>query len=62
MVYVDFDVHRVNCSHKWELFWHIFCVRYSTLIHLLSLRLLCVGGCWDRTQDSYDSGIDSQTL
>jgi hypothetical protein len=22
----------------------------------------CVGGCWDRTQDSCDYGIGSQTL
>ncbi len=25
-------------------------------------RFHCVGGCWDRTQDSCDLCIDSQTL
>ncbi len=25
--------------------------RYSTLLHLPFLKFLCVGGCWDRTQD-----------
>jgi hypothetical protein len=35
---------------------------YSTLLHLPPLRLHCVGGCWDRTQDCSDFGIGSQTL
>jgi hypothetical protein len=35
----------------------IYCVRYSTLLHLLPL-----GGCWDRTQDNCDYGIGFQTL
>jgi hypothetical protein len=30
--------------------------------HLPPLRFHCVGGCWDRTQDSCDYGIDCQTL
>jgi len=30
-----------------------FYVRYSTLLHLPPLRFHCVGGCWDRTLDSY---------
>ncbi len=30
--------------------------------HLPPLRLHCVGGCWDRTQDCCDFGISSQTL
>ncbi len=34
-------------------------VRYSTLLHLPPLRFHCVGGCWDRTQDSCDYGIGS---
>jgi hypothetical protein len=29
-------------------------VRYSTLLHLLPLRFLCVGERWDRTQDCCD--------
>jgi hypothetical protein len=28
-----------------------FKVLYSTLLHLPPLRIQCVGGCWDRTQD-----------
>jgi hypothetical protein len=31
------------------------------LFHLLPLRFHCNGGCWDRTQDCCDFGIDSQT-
>ncbi len=37
-------------------------VRYSTMLHLPPFRFHCVGGCWDRTQDCCDFGIDSQTL
>ncbi len=40
----------------------VFYVRYSTLIHLPTLRFHCVGGCWGRTQDCSDFGICSQTL
>jgi hypothetical protein len=43
-------------------FYIYFYVLYSTLLHLPPLRLQCVGGCWDRTQDSGNSGIGSQTL
>ncbi len=39
-----------------------FNVSYSTLLNLPPLRLHCVGGCWDRTQDCCNFGIDSQTL
>jgi hypothetical protein len=39
-----------------------FYVRYSILLHLPPLRIQCVGGCWDRTQDSFDYGIVCQTL
>jgi hypothetical protein len=28
-------------------------VLYSTLLHLPLLRFHCVGGCWDRTQNSW---------
>ncbi len=40
----------------------IFCilymyVLYSTLLHLPPLRFHCVGGCWDRAQDSCDFGV-----
>jgi hypothetical protein len=40
----------------------VFYVLYSTLFHLPALRFHCVGGCWDRTQDSCNYGIDWQTL
>ncbi len=30
---------------------------YSTLLHLPPLRFHCVGGCWDRTQDSAISAL-----
>jgi hypothetical protein len=39
-----------------------FLCTLSTLLHLPPLRFHCVGGCWDRTQDCCDFGIDSQTL
>jgi hypothetical protein len=35
---------------------------FSTLFHLPPLRSHCVGGCWNRTQDSCDYCIGSQTL
>jgi hypothetical protein len=35
---------------------------YSTLLSRPPLRFHCVGGCWDRTQDSCDFGICCQTL
>jgi hypothetical protein len=37
-------------------------VLYSTLFHLPPIRLHCVGGSRDRSQDSCDFGIDFQTL
>jgi len=37
-------------------------VLFSTLFHLPPLRFSCVGGCWDRTQDSCDISIGCQTL
>ncbi len=45
----------------WGFFGLSFYVRYSTLLHLPPLRFHCVEGCWDRTQDGCDFGIDSQT-
>jgi hypothetical protein len=39
-----------------------FYVGYSTLPHLPPLRFHCVGGRWDRTQDSCDYVIGCQTL
>jgi hypothetical protein len=39
-----------------------FYVLYSTLFHLPTLTLHCVGGCWDRTVDNCDFGNGSQTL
>jgi hypothetical protein len=32
------------------------------MLHLPPLRFYCVGGCWDRSQDSCDFGIGWQTL
>jgi hypothetical protein len=46
---------------KGEFFW-IFSLLYSTLLHLPPLRFHCVGGYWDRTQDSCDFGIGFQRL
>jgi hypothetical protein len=43
-------------------FFYVFYTIYSTLLHLPPLRIHCVGGCWDRTQDSCDYGIGFQTL
>ncbi len=42
-------------------FFYIFSILYSTLLHLPPLRFNCVGGSWDRTQDSCDFGIGFQT-
>jgi len=39
-----------------------FYVRYSTLLNLPPLRFHCVGGCWDRIQDSCDYGTGCQVL
>jgi hypothetical protein len=44
------------------IFGFVFYVLYSTLLHLPPLRFSYVGGCWDRTQDSSDFCIGSQTL
>jgi hypothetical protein len=35
-------------------------VLYSTLLYLPPLRFHCVGGWWDRTQDSCDFGFGCQ--
>ncbi len=54
-------IRRKKCSEIVFLF--SFYLRYSTLLHLPPLRLHCVRGCWDRTQqDCCDFDIDSQTL
>ncbi len=42
--------------------WGFFFVLYSTLLHLPPLKFHCADGCWDRTQDSCNWCIDSQTL
>ncbi len=39
----------------------VFFVLYSTLLHLPPLRFHCADGCWDRTQDSCNWCIGSQT-
>jgi hypothetical protein len=46
--YVDGTVTWRIITCKGDLFY--FYLRYSTLLHLLPLRIHCVGGCWDRTQ------------
>jgi hypothetical protein len=43
-------------------FFFFYVLFFSTLLHLPLLRLHCVGGGWDRTQDCCDLGIASQTL
>jgi hypothetical protein len=40
----------------------IFIYVFPTLLYVPPLRFYCVGGCWDRTQDCCDFGIESQTL
>ncbi len=40
-------------------FYKSFYVHYSTPLRLPPLRFHCVGGCWDRTHDCCDFGIDS---
>ncbi len=66
-----FDRPPKNFISQKKIFWKrgVFCtfmiffyVRYSTQLHLPNLRFHSVGGCWDRTQDRCDIGIDSQTL
>jgi hypothetical protein len=37
---------------KGDVFILFLSVLYSTLLHLPSLGLHCVVGCWDRTQDA----------
>jgi hypothetical protein len=37
-------------------------VLYSTLLHLPPLRFHCVGGCWNRTQDSCKARLDCHLL
>ncbi len=47
-------------SQKWKgdfFDFFFFYVRHSTLLHLPPLWFHCVGGCWNRTQDSCDYGI-----
>jgi hypothetical protein len=40
---------------------YFFPVLFSTATSA-ALKFHCVGGCWDRTQDSCDFGIGCQTL
>ncbi len=55
--------HIMLIHNKGEIFWILsFYVRSLTLLHLAPLRFSCVGGCWDRTRDCCDFGIDSQRL
>ncbi len=55
----------LRCFYKVNsgIFWIFFCsVLYSTLLYLPPLGFHCVGGCWDRTQDSCNVYIDSRML
>jgi hypothetical protein len=57
------DCHAPLWEGKGERKLRNIYVRYSILLHLPPLRFHCVGGCWDRTQDSWgDYGIGCQTL
>jgi hypothetical protein len=51
--------YNINRRIFLDFFMHVL---YSTLLHLQSLRFHCVGGCWDKTQDSCGFGIVCQTL
>jgi hypothetical protein len=62
-MYIFFNIpERINFFLKGIFLIFYFYVRYLTLLHLLPLRFHCVGGCWDRTQDCCDFGIDDQAL
>ncbi len=41
-----------------------FITLFNTMLHLPPLRFHCVGGCWDRTQEScnLDIGCHADTL
>jgi hypothetical protein len=48
------DMKQPLCLFVIGKFWNRI---YCTVLHLPPLSFDCVGGCWDRTQDSYDFGI-----
>jgi hypothetical protein len=58
--------HNSRFPHRFYIskggFLKIFSVLYSTLLQIPPLRFHCVRGYWDRTQDSCDFGISSQTF
>jgi hypothetical protein len=41
-------------------FYSMYCIQHC--FHLPPIRFHCVGGCWDRTQDCCDFGIESDAL
>jgi hypothetical protein len=41
-------------------FFGFFYVRYLTQLHLPLVRFHCVGGCWDRTLDYCNFGIEAR--
>ncbi len=63
-----YRVNPTNCGERrcntpaCNIFWGIFFVLFSTLLHLPPLTFLCANGCWDRTQDRCNWCIGSQTL
>ncbi len=59
----EYEVNTVCSESKQDIFFRFFMyAHYSTLLRLPPFRFHCVGGCWDRAQDSCDFGIGSQTL
>jgi hypothetical protein len=54
---MDLDLSTLLQTLVGGFFKIFFSAIYSTLLHLPPLRFHCVGGCWDRTQDSFDFGI-----
>jgi hypothetical protein len=51
----------VKSGNFFRFFLIFMYVIQHCLLHLPPLRFHCVGGCWDRTQDCCNFGIDSQT-
>jgi hypothetical protein len=52
----------VCCTLCSRLLIRVFFLCTDVLLHLPRLRLHCIGGYWDRTQDCCEFGIGSQTL
>ncbi len=59
---LSFQLHDVAVRKGAILKEGYFGIFLCTLFNTASLRFLCVGGCWDRTRDCCDFGIENQTL